>query len=142
MGSQIDELLARYWDGETTLQEEAQIREYFQRQPSLTPDGRYFRELNLRREIEPGEIRHPGRIQRRAWLSIAASVTIGLIVAVFVIHDARQTRDFVVDDPQEAYEITRKALFMVSSTLNEGSTYSNELKKINKAEKIVNELEK
>ena len=54
-----------------------------------------------------------------------------------VFQDTKKQREFAVEDPQEAYEITRKALLMVSSGLNEGKTYSKEITRINKAQEIV-----
>ncbi len=141
MESRIEELIAKYWEGETSLQEESDIKDYFNRNPSLTPEGRYFAALTGKTKSKRS-FTHPGKPKIRPWMSVAASLVLGTLVAFLVIRDAQQTRQFVVDDPQEAYEITRKALFMVSSGLNEGSVYSGELKKINNAEKIVNELEK
>lgn len=68
---------------------------------------------------------------------MAAVITAGLLTAVVVLQDARQQRQFVVEDPKEAYEITRKALLMVSSGLNEGKNYSKEISNINRAEEII-----
>jgi len=45
---------------------------------------------------------------------------------------------FAVEDPKEAFEITRASLMMVSERLNKGKTYSQELDKINKAKEIIN----
>ena len=146
MESRIEDLITKYWEGESSLQEEAEIKAFFQENPSLTPEGRYFVSLTQKEDQNSGapgrQFVHPGKSKQRTWLSIAASIVLGITVAFFVIQDARRTQQFVIEDPQEAYEITRKALLMVSSGLNEGSTYSRELKKINDAEKIVETLEK
>ncbi len=141
MESRIEDLLAKYWEGESSLKEESRIRDHFRNNPSLTPEGRYFATLNEKRQ-GTNSFKHPGKFQTRTWLSIAASLVLGLSVAFLVIQDARKQREFVIEDPQEAYEITRKALLMVSTSLNEGTAYTGELKNLNEAEKIVKELEK
>lgn len=138
MESRIEALREKYWKGETTLDEEQELKTYFKENPALSNEGKYFYALGKKQQVNPpATFRHPGKSARRAKWSVAAAVIIGLMAAVLVIQDAKNQREFVVDDPQEAYEITRKALLMVSSGLNEGKTYSKELTNINKAEEII-----
>ena len=72
-------------------------------------------------------------------MSIAASIMLGISVATWVINDARKQREYVIEDPQEAYEMTRKALLMLSSNLNEGVAYSEPLKELNAAQELISE---
>ena len=141
MESQIEELLDKYWAGETSIEEERLLKEHFRKNPSLTNEGTYFRALSGKQETSAGKrFAHPAKSRRKAQWSAAAVIVIGIMAAVLVFQDARkQQQEFVVEDPQEAYEVTRKALLMVSSGLNEGKAYSEELKKINKAEELINE---
>lgn len=141
MESQIEKLMEKYWAGETSVEEERLLKEHFRKNPSLTNEGTYFRALSKKQQLASGKrFAHPAKSRRKAQWSAAAVIVIGIMAALMVFQDAKtQQREFVVEDPQEAYEITRKALLMVSSGLNEGKTYSGELKKINKAEELINE---
>lgn len=139
MESQIKVLLEKYWAGETTVEEEQKIKAWYRENPSLTPDGTYFRALSGKQQVASGKrFAHPGKVRRKTQWSAAAAIIIGIMAAVLIFQDAKKQREYVVEDPQEAYEITKKALLMVSSGLNEGRTYSEELTKINKAEEIIN----
>lgn len=137
MESPIDELLEKYWAGKTSLLEEQQIRKHFKENPSLTSQGLYFRALEAARQQPMVKFTHPARKSRQARWSVAATIIIGVLAAVLILEDAKKQREFTVEDPQEAYEITRKALLMVSSGLNQGKVYSQEINHINKAEEMV-----
>lgn len=142
MASRIEELKKKYWNGQSTINEEEELKAYYAKNPHLSAEGQYFR--TLKRKGDQQSFRtfsHPGKKYQRRWLSVAATVLLGISVAFFVIQDARKQREYVIEDPKEAYEITRKALLMVSSGLNEGAEYSSEIKKINKAEEIVTQEE-
>lgn len=139
MESRTKILLEKYWTGESTLEEEQELKAYFKANPGLTPEGKYFRAISRLKEQPDVRFVHPGKSRRKARWSVAAAVTVGLLAAALVIQDARKQREFAVEDPKEAYEITRKALLMVSSGLNEGKNYSKEITKINKAQQLVTE---
>ncbi len=140
MESRIKDLIEKYWEGETTLQEEMELKNHFKENPSLLPEGVYFRSLSKTGDKISPKFRHPGKRSPRSWW-IAASIAVGIGTAAVVIQDAKQQNQFAIKDPQEAYEITKRALMMVSTSLNEGTAYSKELDKINEAEKILNEIE-
>ena len=59
-------------------------------------------------------------------------------MGLFVMQNNNKPDQFAVEDPKEAFEITRASLMMVSERLNKGKTYSQELDKINKAKEIIN----
>ena len=138
MESRIEELLNKYWQGNTTLQEEAELKNYIQKSEIGTPMAQYVAQLKKQQQVLPNRaFEHPGKKQRQTWLSIAASLVLGISVAFWVLNDAKSQREYVIEDPQEAYEMTRKALFMVSATLNEGAAYSQPLSKINEAQDLI-----
>lgn len=137
MESRIKKLSEKYWAGETSLEEEAELKEYYKQNPSLTQEGQYFRQVKQLQNEPNIRFSHPAKIGMRARWSVAAAVTVGLIAAVLVLEDARNQDQFAIEDPQEAYEITKKALMMVSSGLNEGKKYSKEITKLNEAEELV-----
>ena len=136
MGSQIDNLLDKYWSGETTLEEEAMIKSFFQSNPTLSNDGKYFRYLQQKGELKIEGTKASTR--KRTWVSAAATVTVGLITAFLVINNANKD-PFALEDPEEAYEATRNALMMISAGLNEGQAHALELTKFNKAKEELQE---
>ncbi len=138
MESRIEELLEKYWNGESTLAEEEALREFYSKNPSLTPTGLFFRTLKKSTEVTS---ERPFNKPRKQWIStkysVAATIILGVIVGGIALQDGGKQDEFEIEDPQEAYEIARQALLKMSSSLNQGQTYSVELKKINKAEEII-----
>jgi hypothetical protein len=138
MGSQIDKLLEKYWNGTTTLKEEEELKAFYKKNPSLTPTGLFFRSLDKKSQVKSAKsFSRPKKHFLSGRISVAATILIGMMVGVFALKDANKQNDFEVTDPEEAYEITRTVLMKMSSSLNEGQTYSSELKKLNKAEEII-----
>jgi hypothetical protein len=68
-----------------------------------------------------------------------AAVLAGLLTASIVIVEANKSEQYLVEDPQKAFEITKKALMMVSNGLNESTHYTAEIKRLNKAEEKIRE---
>ncbi|MEM9328337.1 MAG: hypothetical protein AAGA85_21900 [Bacteroidota bacterium] len=129
MAHDMKELLEKYWRGETSLEEEREIKQHFAEHPSLAPEGRYFQALSDQKKQTADRVwKRPSSVAR--W-SVAASVAVGVMVAFLVMKDAENKQPFEVEDPQAALEITRNALMMVSSNLNEGKAYSSGLDKLN-----------
>ena len=114
MESRIEKLLEKYWQGETSVAEEEELKHFFASQGDSTVESRYWKTLQRQSNATSTKrFVHPGKRVRQTWLSIAASLMIGITVAMWVINDARKQREFVIEDPQEAYEMTRKALLML-----------------------------
>lgn len=136
MGSQIDKLLEKYWNGETSLEEERMIKDHFRKNPALSSESHYFRYLSKQKQVTfqgKKPVNH-----RRTWLSVAATISIGLLTAVLVFNDAKKD-PFAIDDPEKALRATKEALLMIGSELNEGQKHTLELQKFNKAEEELKE---
>lgn len=136
MGSQIDKLLEKYWNGETSLEEEKVIKSHFKSNPALTNEGHYFRYLAKEKQVKYEGSK--GIIRKRAWISAAATVTIGVITAALVFNDAKKD-PFAIEDPEKAFEATKNALMMISGELKEGKNHTLELSKFNKAQEELQE---
>jgi hypothetical protein len=131
-------LLDRYFLGETTLEEEQQLRAYFRGgdiHPDLAAYPPLFSYWEQVGEIVAPKVKQPA-IQRRLpvrWLSAAAAA----VVLMFSINtwfdpptditssviEAQQPIDwskYEVTDPEEAYRILRGALQTASSEINRG----------------------
>ena len=117
----IKKLLEKYWNGETSVSEEQEIKDFFKNNPSLTNEGVYFTGLSKQKEVNAASrFQHPEkRVGRNNWYSaVAAAVMLGIVVSSFFITQNQKPKQFVIDDPKEAYEVTRQALMMVSAGLN------------------------
>ena len=138
MDLQTEKLLEKYWSGETSVAEEKMIKAYFQQHPEASLEASYFEKLNTEASKKPGRsFEHPGNKNRRIWLSVAAAILIGLISIPFIINSEKAPEPYAVQDPMEAFEVTRASLQMVSNGLNKGKTYSKELTKFNEAKQII-----
>lgn len=138
MESRIDKLKEKYWAGETTLDEERELKDFFKSNPSLSKEGTYFSSFNDKQDLaSKRSFSHPGRKNRQTWWSIAAAIIVLVAVSLFFLPKNDNQQQFAIEDPTEAYEITKASLMMVSQGLNKGKTYSKKLNKINDAKQII-----
>ncbi len=138
MESRIKSLLEKYWQGETSVEEESLIKEYLKSNPDQSPEGMYFENIETKKTVSSQKaFDHPGRKIRRVWLSVAAAVLIVLITIPFIFNNESAPDQFAVEDPTEALEITRASLMMISDGLNKGKTYSKELTKFSEAKQLI-----
>ncbi|WP_020566892.1 hypothetical protein [Neolewinella persica] len=131
-------LLDRYFLGETTLEEEEQLRAYFRAgdiHPDLAPYPPLFSYWEQAGEIVAPKVRRPA-IQRRLpvrWLAAVAAAVVMLLclhtwfnqqpdLSSFPIAEAQPIdwSKYEVTDPEEAYRLLRGALKTASSEINRG----------------------
>ncbi|HZH70602.1 MAG TPA: hypothetical protein VFD80_09140 [Flavobacteriaceae bacterium] len=132
----IEQLLNKYFEGETTLKEEKVLRDYFNSTevaPHLQVYQSMFAHFSAsKNEVHQNEVKafskKPMQAENRSlWYSIAAGLAIVLGATFFF-----QQQNNTVPQEQEvlmAYEQTKNALQMVSEILNESTsqlTYINE----------------
>jgi hypothetical protein len=156
----LEELLNRYWECETSLEEEQLLRDYFN--GSQVPEHhkeaaalfRYFSnnkkksirdegfEKNLFRGTQP---RAGGRVVQLVYntLRIAAGVAVLLVAIYFVRKEIRKADPVAMEDtyndPKLAFEETKKALRMISRGFTQAE---NEAKKINLFNEAQKEIKK
>lgn len=154
---QIEQLLEKYWNCETSLEEEQQLREFFRGQ---VPDNlqdvaqvfQYFGSQQ-KREIDDAGFDAVVRknIQRNrpkgkmVNLSFALRIAAGLVVVVAATYFVRQEirkayPQDVADtytDPQLALEETKKALMMLSKGFNKAQKEAGKIKVFNEAEEKI-----
>ena len=126
--NKIEILLEKYFQGETSIAEENELRTYFssldvaQHLEQYKPMFGYFplaKEQMLQQEI-------PLQSKKRyvAWLSIAASVVVLLGIGTYVFYNydnANEKQDLgTYDDPEVALRETQKALALLSNHVNVG----------------------
>lgn len=150
--NRIRQLLERYFEGTTTLDEERTLRDYFTSDQPIDDDLIPFRvQFNLLdqnwlspAENEALETKIMNRIMsletigekktrmpfRHLLMAASIALAIGLSVILvnrFQHHEVKDT----YDDPQLAYQETQKALMYISQKMNRGLEPLNNVSKIN-----------
>jgi hypothetical protein len=140
---EIEKLLDRYFEGETTLEEENLLREYFS--GNEIPEkyhgmAAYFRfvQLEARRHLDkPGfdqqfiaglAGKKTAKIikfrQQYYYWATGIAVSIMIMVAVFLKFDPFSSRiEDTFHDPQIAYQEAKKILLFVADKLNQGTSH-------------------
>jgi low affinity Fe/Cu permease len=155
----IEELLQKYWDCETSLEEEQQLREYFRSEqvPEQLKETavlfHYFdtqRNKTVDEHFEGTVVTHlkAQPVKKGKMVSllhnsmrIAAGVAV-LVAAVFFVRQEIRKNDTVAmedtyDDPQKALEETKKALMMISKGFGRAEQQAKKINMINEAQETI-----
>lgn len=137
----IEALLERYYNGDTTLEEEAVIREYLVAHPEAAeePDHLLVAGIDaLKESARPAPVPQRKRAPLRYWLGGSTALAAGL--ALFLVMKQQPVASVAgpqslrtallvtpnvsgeITDEQQALEQARKALAFVSSKLNKGTS--------------------
>lgn len=157
--SKIKILLEKYWNCETTVEEESLLKEYFsgtdipEDLKEFTPLFQYYKSQKAVRVSEEFEERVIREIEskekkgKRRYLHIyyKAAAAVILILFFVTIHQrfiaVREKATVIVqdtfEDPEKALEETKKALLLVSEKWNKGKNNIVKLSEFNRAEKII-----
>ena len=152
---QIEQLLEKYWNCETSLEEEKMLRDYFRGEvpESLKETADLFRYFEMQQANAVGgsdfdaavikQIKHQKPEGKSVKMFINyARIAAGLIVVVtatyFVRLEVRKAYPpEIVDtysDPKLALEETKKALMMISKGFNKAQKEAGKIKAFNEAE--------
>lgn len=121
----IESLLEKYFEGETSVAEENQLKDYFSSAsvaPEMEPYRPMFAYFNQAKAETTKKTLHlpTPRASRIAWLSIAASAVVLLGVGL-MFFNREQPQDLgTFDDPEVAFRETQKALDLLSGNVNKG----------------------
>ena len=126
----IELLIEKYFEGETSINEENQLKDYFsspdvaQHLDHLKPMFGYF-SASKQQHFDPIVPLLPkSRTKRKlALLSVAASVVVlfGAGITYFNYEDTAKVEDLgTYDNPEIAFRETQKALALLSSNVNTG----------------------
>jgi len=160
----IEELLNKYWNCETSLEEEQQLRQYFQGDniPELWKEAgalfRYFEfqkkkslsddvafESNVLTRINKSK-HSASRTFLYSTMRIAAGVTVLVIAGWFVRNEVRKTTPQAMvdtyDDPKLAFEETKKALLMISKSFGKAEEQTKKINLFNEAQEEIRRKEK
>lgn len=124
--NKIESILEKYFQGETSISEEIELKEYFSSSEvalhleKYKPIFCYFSKASEEKFIQT----EPFKIKKRnyRWLSIAASVVVLLGISTFTYwHQPEETNDLgTYESPEAAFEATQKALSLLSKNVNVG----------------------
>lgn len=154
----IEELLNKYWNCETSLEEEQQLKEYFRGEavPDPLKDTqalfRYFDEhkkksLNdgtfeksIMEKLQPAK---KGKVATLLFNSmrIAAGIAVLMVAFWFVRTEVRKSTPQEIvdtyDDPKLAFEETKKALMMISKSFGTAEKQTKKINLFNEAQKEI-----
>lgn len=127
----IENILEKYFEGETTIAEEKELKEYFsssnvaQHLEQYKPVFGYFSQVKQQKSTQ--EIPLQTKKRNVAWLSIAASAVVLLGIGTYFFVSEKNIAPAVTqselgtyDNPEEALEATQKALALLSNNVNVG----------------------
>ena len=161
MDSKHEQLLDKYWRAESIPEEETMLKKYFLAEDDAMnqEEHTYFQKLGefsqLRTNVHfdnevlqklkgvPSPSIWPALLRKR-W-QIAATVLVAISLSVFLFQRERQEGEPIAadEDLQNAFELTKQALLLVSTELNKGATYTVALDKFDETmEKIKNKTSK
>jgi len=154
----VEELLKKYWNCETTLEEEKQLRDYFggdsipDQWKDTAPLFRYFEEAKKKSINDlafEGEVMrkvhapNQGRVVKLVYsaMKIAAGLAV-VIAATWIIRSEirESTPQAVVDtyeDPKLAFEETKKALLMISKSFGTAEEQARKINMFNEAQEEI-----
>ena len=155
---EINELLARYWNCETSLSEEQQLRDYFKSDDvpielkETASLFRYFEENKKKSLPDISFDKHvleavkpapAGRVRRLLYNSmrIAAGLVVVMMAIWFIRNEVRQSTPPEIvdtyDDPKLAFEETKKALMMISKSFGTAEQQAKKLNMFNEAQEEI-----
>jgi hypothetical protein len=155
----IEALLEKYWNAETTLEQEQELREFFK--GSEVPENlneaatlfRYFEEEKSKKLNENFDADVTKKVQQRQggkiipmtnWFQIAR-VAAGIVVVVAAVYLTgaeirKRTPKEIADtesDPKLAFEETKKALMMISKNFHKAQREASMINLLNEAEQTI-----
>ena len=122
---QIEILLEKYFEGETTIQEERELKAYFSSSEVASHLESYkpmFTNFQKQKEIQftktlPLQPRKQNNVK---WIGVAASL-VALFGTLLYFNSQSDSEDLgTFSSPEEAFVETQKALNMVSAEVNKG----------------------
>ena len=125
----IEILIEKYFEGETSIAEEKELKAYFsssdvaQHLEQYKPVFGYFSQAKQEQFTASIPLKSGKKQKRLAWLSVAASVVVMLCIGFFAYQntsDPNQENLGVIDDPEIAFRETQKALALISKHVNTG----------------------
>ena len=126
--NKMEALLEKYFEGETSIAEENELKDYFS-SLNVAPHLEQYKPLfgyivDAKKEKFTQNVNLISKKSKIAWLSIAASIVVLLGVSTYAYFNVNETKVSqelgTYEDPKEALEATQNALAMLSDNVNKG----------------------
>ena len=126
--NKIEALLEKYFEGETSIAEENELKNYFSSQDVASHLKQYRPVFGYFAKAKEQKLTNnvPLVFKKRkvAWLSIAASIVVLVGIGTYTFFNTNTEKESkelgTYNDPKEAFEATQKALAMLSDNVNVG----------------------
>lgn len=148
--NQLEALIKKYWDCETTLEEEERLREWFRTHEvpeRFKETAGLFSYFDEQKQKAAGEnfdkqlvtkLRAPQGKRVNLWqttVRIAAGIAVVAAAVFFMQQEIRNKPDMAaIEDPQRAFEETKRALMMISKGFNSAEEQAKKINILNEAE--------
>lgn len=154
----IDQLLAKYWNCETSLEEEQQLRAFFrqndipyhlqetaalfryfdaQQSQSMPAAGSDGEVLNTIQPVKKGRTASLLFNSMRIAAGIAVLITAVWLVRIEIRKSAPPEMADTYSDPKMAFEETKKALMMISKSFGTAEEHAKKINLFNEAQKDI-----
>jgi hypothetical protein len=126
--NKIEALLEKYFEGETSIAEENELKNYFS-SSNVADHLEQYRSLfgyfvEAKEQKLTNNVTLISKKRKVAWLSVAASIVVMFGIGMysyFNVNTIKEDRELgTYDDPEEAFIATQKALSMLSNNVNVG----------------------
>ena len=125
----IERLIDKYFEGETSIAEEKELKAYFsssyvaQHLEQYKPVFGYFSQAKQEQFTATISLKSKRKQKRLAWLSVAAAVVVMVCIGFFAYQNSSEPTQEnlgVINDPEIAFRETQKALALISRHVNTG----------------------
>lgn len=112
MREKTEKLLEKYYDGETSLAEERELRELLLKVPGFQEEKQFFLGLEVLKAIEPRDRPVPkAKGELSLWLKIAAVITLFLSLSwLFVDQQSKKEEALAYAQVMEAFSLIQENL--------------------------------
>jgi len=132
----IAELQEKFWNGETSLEEEKLLKSHFAEGESNDGIDVYFQYLSTEKALNYAPKKQVKVVRMnttRRVMAIAASLIVLVSGYFFIQQNHTQDNVYYAQTPEEALEITKNALSVINNNVNKGnSLIFNNLNEYNK----------
>lgn len=147
--AKIEQLIEKYFDGETNLAEENELKRYFS-SSSVAPHLEHYQSLfqffvkEKEAQFSPSPLQKMKNKKQIIGLGLAASLVLfaGLLTILHFNNDTKKKSVSTADlgqfeSPEEAFEETQKALALLSSNVNVGMKSVNYLNEYQNSKNLI-----
>ena len=143
--NKIEILIEKYFQGETSIAEEKELRSYFS-SPDVAPHLEHYKAMfgyftEAKQQKFTQEIPQQTKKQKVMWLSIAASIVVlfGMVTFFMINTDEAVTQNELgsYDSPEQAFRETQKALALLSSNVNIGIESVSYIQEYDNSKKLI-----